>query len=170
MPLFCKFDDLTSADRPSRASELSVLHSRRMTDADLLQGLGVGDAAAFLRHMRQTTHTGQRLSDAVPVGEPRAFPAASHCLSLACGSGWIAAGDAVCAFDPLAALGIGYALTSGIQAARIADAWFRGDHELAAAYPADIARHNAVYAAQSKHLYAAERRWETEPFWARRRG
>jgi flavin-dependent dehydrogenase len=139
-----------------------------MTDADLLRGLGMVDAVTFLARMSTTRHVAGRLAGARPVGEPRAFPAESHVLSQPCGAGWVATGDASCAFDPLASLGIGYALTSGIQAARIADGWLRGDDSLALAYPNDIARHVATHGARSRETYAAERRWPSEPFWLRR--
>jgi flavin-dependent dehydrogenase len=141
-----------------------------MTDADLLRGLGVNSARDFLTRLSATRHVSARLAGARPRGDPRVFPAESHILSQPCGAGWVAAGDANCAFDPLASLGIGYALTSGIQAARIADGWLRGDDGLASAYPDDIARHVAAHGAQSRAIYAAERRWPSAPFWLRRHG
>jgi flavin-dependent dehydrogenase len=141
-----------------------------MTDADLVRGLCVDSIADFMAQLSMTKHISRRLADARPLAEPRAFPAESHVLTPPLGVGWVAAGDASCAFDPLASLGIGYALTSGIQAARIVDEWLRGEDGLAAAYPADIARHATTYFSQSREIYAAERRWDAEPFWARRHG
>jgi hypothetical protein len=102
-----------------------------MTDADPLRGLGISITTDFLAALSVTRHVAARLDGAVPVSEPRAFPAESHVLNPPCGPGWIAAGDAACAFDPLASLGIGYALTSGIQAARIVEQWLRGEDGLA---------------------------------------
>jgi len=139
-----------------------------MTDADLLRGLGVDTVDGFMNRLSSTTHVAARLAEARPLTEPRAFPAESHVLTPPCGVGWIAAGDAACAFDPLASLGIGYALTSGIQAARIADEWLRGENGLAAAYADDIARHAAVNSAQSRDIYSGERRWPSSAFWQRR--
>jgi flavin-dependent dehydrogenase len=141
-----------------------------MTDADLLRRLGIGTAADFMAALSATRHVAARLEGARAVSEPRAFPAESHILHPPCGPGWIAAGDAACAFDPLASLGIGYALSSGIQAARIAEQWLRGDDGLAQAYADDIARHSSVYRAQSQEMYQAERRWPDAPFWQRRQG
>jgi flavin-dependent dehydrogenase len=141
-----------------------------MTDADLLRGLGISTAADFQAALSATRHVAARLDGALPLSDPRAFPAETHMLRPPCGQGWIAAGDAACAFDPLASLGIGYALTSGIQAARIAEQWLRGEDGLAQAYSADIARHADVYSAQSREMYQAERRWPDAPFWQRRQG
>jgi flavin-dependent dehydrogenase len=141
-----------------------------MVDADLLRGLGISGSGDFLAALSVTRHVAARLKGARPLSEPRAFPAESHVLHPPCGRGWIGAGDAACAFDPLASLGIGYALTSGIQAARIAEQWLRGEDGLARAYAADIARHAEVYSAQSRELYQSERRWLDAPFWQRRQG
>jgi flavin-dependent dehydrogenase len=139
-----------------------------MTDADRLRGLGIDGEAEFVAALSATLHVSARLEGTRPLGEPRAFPAESHVLQPPCGPGWIAAGDAACAFDPLASLGIGYALSSGIQAARIAAEWLRGDSALEASYAADIGRHADVYRAQSREMYQAERRWPDAPFWQRR--
>jgi flavin-dependent dehydrogenase len=141
-----------------------------MTDADLLRGHGIDTAASLVAALSATVHVSARLAGARPLGEPRTFPAESHVLRQPCGPGWIAAGDAACGFDPLASLGIGYALSSGIQAARIAEQWLRGDDTLALAYADDIARHAGVYSAQSREMYQAERRWPDAPFWQRRQG
>lgn len=139
-----------------------------MTDADLLRGLAVGDAADFLARLAATRHVGSRLAGARLVDGPHSCTARSQQLDPPLGPGWVAAGDAACAFDPLASLGIGHALGSGIQAARIAHQRLGGDDSLARAYAGDIARHFAMHAAQSRSIYAAERRWPEAPFWRRR--
>ena len=139
-----------------------------MTDADLLRGLEIDSVSGFMARLSMTRHLAHRLAGASPLAEPQAYPAETHALSQPIGNAWIAAGDAACAFDPLASLGIGYAVTSGIQAARIADEWLRDQDALGLAYPSDIARHVAACAEQSRQIYAAERRWTSEPFWARR--
>jgi flavin-dependent dehydrogenase len=141
-----------------------------MTDADLLRGLDVQQWDGLAAHLQAAPATQQRLAGASALTELRVFPAESHHLQPAGGPGWIAAGDAVSAYDPLAALGIGHALASGIQAARIADCSLRGDATLAQAYAADIQRQRAAYLAQHRQIYAGERRWTTHPFWARRTG
>jgi flavin-dependent dehydrogenase len=141
-----------------------------MTDADLLRGLRIRTAADFVAALSATQHVATRLEGAIALSDPRVFPAESHVLHPPCGQGWIAAGDAACAFDPLASLGIGYALSSGIQAARIAEQWLHGQDGLAQAYSTDIAGHAGVYRAQSGELYRAERRWPDAPFWQRRPG
>jgi flavin-dependent dehydrogenase len=140
-----------------------------MTDADLVRSLTVADRAGFLDRLQSTRHVAVRLSEARCMSDPVVHPAETHVLSPPIGRGWIAAGDAASAFDPLSSLGIGHAVSSGIQAARIASELFAGGATLANAYAADIMRHRAQFEQQSLRLYAGETRWPDAPFWARRR-
>ena len=138
-----------------------------MTDADALSSAAM-NPCAFMTLLRQTSLTATRLSGCVLTSGPRASPAGSHVLKPCLGRAWIAAGDAAAAFDPLSSLGIGHALASGIQAARIVDGRLNGDETLASAYPADVSRHVGTYLEQRRTLYGFERRWPDRPFWARR--
>ena len=62
-------------------------------------------------------------------------------------------------------MGLGYAITSGIQAARIAAG---GDKEHAQLFAADVRKHYAAYLARRPAYYAIEKRWPESPFWKRR--
>ena len=84
------------------------------------------------------------------------------------GEGWIAAGEAAVGFDPLSSMGIGYAIASGIQAARIAAGTLGGDREHAQLFAADVRRHYDAYLARRQAYYAIEQRWPESPFWKRR--
>jgi flavin-dependent dehydrogenase len=86
------------------------------------------------------------------------------------GEGWIAAGDAATAFDPLSSQGILTALYSGLRAGETVDACLRGDGGAAEAFGRQT---DALYAAYLRNrvlFYAAEGRWATRPFWSRRHG
>ncbi|MCY1549135.1 hypothetical protein D9M68_852900 [compost metagenome] len=68
-------------------------------------------------------------------------------------------------------MGIGYALSTGIEAARLAAAHFadRGDvQSLRRSYGDDIRRHVDEYLTLKRGYYGAEGRFAQEPFWARR--
>ena len=99
---------------------------------------------------------------------PHAYPAESQCLSICCGPGWVAAGDAAASFDPLSSLGIGHAIASGIHAARIADERLRGGDALGRSYDSDVAHNFASFATARRSLYRLEQRFCERPFWARR--
>ncbi len=139
-----------------------------MTDVDRLRELGLEISQDFQACLSEARHIKARLVSCEMQDRPHVYPAGSHQLAPCFGPRWVAAGDAAVAFDPLSSLGIGYALTSGIHAARIVHQRLAGKEELASAYPADISRHFTNYLAQRHRLYAMERRWPSVPFWARR--
>ncbi|HEV7921239.1 MAG TPA: tryptophan 7-halogenase [Thermoanaerobaculia bacterium] len=133
-----------------------------MTDADIVRERGThlsfDDAPA----------TRARVGEARLLREPVILPAHSARLDRIAGEGWAAAGEAAASFDPLSSMGIGYALTSGINAARAADSWLRGNKDHLQVYAADVARHFDAYLDRRGAYYAMEQRWPDEPFWSRR--
>lgn len=139
-----------------------------MTDIDQLRALRLADPDVFRAQLSETSHVAATLTGGKLVAKPRVFPAESQQLEPCIGPAWVAAGDAAAAFDPLSSLGIGHALASGIQAARIVDQRLKGLEELASAFPADITRNVSAFLAQRQNLYALERRWPEAPFWSRR--
>jgi flavin-dependent dehydrogenase len=142
-----------------------------MTDSDLLQDNHASRSAFWQSALDQAPHTRARI-DGLPVLEPlRVWPAHSQWLEPCCGEGWVAAGDAAAAFDPLSSMGIGYALSTGIQAARLAAAHLSNPTDTATqqqSYSDDIRRHVDEYLTLKRGYYDAERRFAKEPFWARR--
>ncbi|WP_437618832.1 FAD-dependent oxidoreductase [Sorangium sp. So ce1151] len=135
-----------------------------MTDADLLRRDGRGAEGALCQALLHAPLTRRRLGCGRLAGRPRVAPAESACWDEVAGEGWLAAGDAACALDPLSGRGLVEALSAGLDAAR---ALLSG--------PAAIdAYGRAVHARFAEHLlvrgetYAAERRWPEAPFWRRR--
>ena len=137
-----------------------------LTDADLAAHGAVDQV--YLAALARTRHIAARLAGAERLGPPLGHPAGSQSLQPCLGQDWVAAGDAARSFDPLSSLGIGHALASGIQAARIVADRAAGGETLAAAYPADIARIGREHETRRRLLYAAERRWPESRFWRRR--
>jgi flavin-dependent dehydrogenase len=99
----------------------------------------------------------------------RVLAAGSSLLNRATGDGWVAAGDAAAAFDPLSSHGIGSALASGTSAAKAVAATLAGDDSASAAYEERLRSGYARYLWERHAYYADERRWPQSPFWARRR-
>jgi len=133
-----------------------------MTDAALLKQ---EDPASRLS---MAPATAARLGAWRPTGETALRPAWSQTLSTVAGSGWVATGDAAAAFDPLSSLGIGFALRSGIEAARVAAADLAQDDGPREAYLDSVRRITADYRRRLTALYRQERRWADAPFWASR--
>ncbi len=139
--------------------------ARNATSAPARTATGYGDLLAVTTHMRAllTTYNYQ-------LGHgPRPTAANSTRLAGFAGAGWIAAGDAAIAFDPLSSQGIFTALYAGLHAARALHAHLTGDAGALAAYDRNL---TAIYAAYLHHravFYRLESRWAQQPFWHRRR-
>ncbi|MFD8480360.1 FAD-dependent monooxygenase [Kitasatospora sp. NPDC059673] len=104
-----------------------------------------------------------------PAGAaPRRAPAHTARLADPTGDGWIAAGDAAAAFDPLSSQGILTALYTGLAAGRAVHARLVGQADALDAYRADLAAIGATYLRNHRTHYAAEQRWPDHPFWRRR--
>jgi flavin-dependent dehydrogenase len=142
-----------------------------MTDADLARRYRYQDPGAWSRNLAKSVHTRRRLQGGKLRDDGlRLHPAYSGLLRPVVGPGWIAAGDAAASFDPLASMGIGYALLSGIEAGRVAHNVLSGSGKLAQAYAERVAGHFAHYLQLRTAYYRMELRWLDQPFWRRRQG
>jgi flavin-dependent dehydrogenase len=139
-----------------------------MTDADIVRDRRLHVAGIWCEALQETNATRRRLANATLLRPPAPFPAQSQILEPLHGGDWIAAGDAAVAFDPLSSMGIGYAIASGIQAARFAAAAVEGNNLQLDLYAEDVAGHFTSYLAQRGAYYDLERRWQDRPFWKRR--
>ncbi|MDX3527848.1 tryptophan 7-halogenase [Streptomyces sp. ID05-39B] len=143
-----------------------------LTDLDLADPR-LRTAAGFLERAARTRHIGTRLDGY--AGRPPALrwaPAHGQRLAPPAGPGWVAAGDAALACDPLSSQGILTALHTGVRAARAVDrclrAGGRGVEDALAEYSAFVDGIAARYLTHHARAYADERRWPSAPFWARR--
>ncbi|NBC31623.1 MAG: FAD-dependent oxidoreductase [Alphaproteobacteria bacterium] len=139
-----------------------------MTDADLVRSAGYHRLSTWQTALERAHLTAGRVDRFALVDPPMVRAAHSQVLEPAAGPGWIAAGDAAAAFDPLSGLGIGHALSSGIHAARAAEAALRGDTALIDQYADGVAANAAAYRRTLAATYGAVRRFPDAPFWARR--
>lgn len=140
-----------------------------LTDVDLADP-GLRTPAGFLAGVARTRHLRIRLDGYDPAAATAPRWTAAHGLRLSppSGPGWIAAGDAALAFDPLSSQGILTALHTGAQAGWTIDLCLQGKAEARAAYTGFLARIEAAYRDHHAESYAQEQRWPTHPFWRRR--
>jgi len=139
-----------------------------ITDADLLKQLDLNHPQSWLTHGLTTNHIAAVLKQ---LPEPEAFRhyAINSKVALLPGDqNWIAAGDAAACFDPISALGIGHAINSGINSARVAEQYFLGNTEAGKAYSRFVLDHFGTYLDMRNGYYASEQRWADSPFWKRR--
>ncbi|MFC9330324.1 NAD(P)/FAD-dependent oxidoreductase [Kitasatospora sp. NPDC057015] len=139
------------------------------TDADL-PAAAPGDAERFRQRMLQTRHIAARAEShaLAPGSAPRRAPAHSARLDRPWGDGWIAAGDAAAAFDPLSSQGVLTALVTGLNAGDALDARLRGHRRALAEYGEGVRSAYAAYLLDHRSVHRLEGRWADRPFWARR--
>jgi flavin-dependent dehydrogenase len=95
--------------------------------------------------------------------------AASTCyLDTPIGDGWLAAGDAAFAFDPLSGQGLVKALANAFWAAYAAADLLAGKAEAAAKYRQVVLGEVAPFLEQRREIYQRETRFAAKPFWKRR--
>ncbi len=140
------------------------------TDPETCRRLGLRHPTAWLCRLAETRHLGARLDGSAldPAGLA-AWPASSFRLDPAHGPGWLAAGDAAAAYDPLCSQGIHKALATGIAAGDAIARHLAGESDTFEDYGAAVARGWDEFLRLRAHLYALENRWPDEPFWRARR-
>jgi flavin-dependent dehydrogenase len=138
------------------------------TDADLAPR-GRETLLALPRLLAAAPHTAAR-AGAFPPQPSRIRRAAAHTARLdpVAGDGWIAAGDAATAFDPLSAQGVLTALYSGLCAGQAVDAALDGVPGALDGYPARLEETFSSYLRAHRMVHRAEIRWPNRPFWERR--
>ena len=140
------------------------------TDPDLHDRADWSDPLYWNRKSMQTRFVKHRIpvtrySDVFP---PQYTSAGSHHLESYVGEGWLAAGDAACAFDSLSSHGIAFALRSGIDAGLAAKDKLAGISSAGNHYDQKIRLAFRLYEEQRADLYRKETRWADHPYWVRR--
>jgi 2-polyprenyl-6-methoxyphenol hydroxylase-like FAD-dependent oxidoreductase len=140
------------------------------TDPDILARVAPWRPSAWWSLLQASEATGAwiTLHQSEPPATVRIAPAMSALLPRLAGDGWIAAGDAAAAFDPLSSHGIGSALAGGNRAAGAVAAALAGDPLPIRDYTDNILANYAHYLYLRHAYYAEERRWPHSPFWRRR--
>jgi flavin-dependent dehydrogenase len=140
-----------------------------VTDDDLLPRGAQSDLGAWwLDQLRRTVQLVRRFRDAGPLQRLMVRSARSQHIDPACGTGWIAIGDAAMAFDPLASQGIAKALHHGKRAAGHIAAYLGGDTSALQRLALEFEGEYAAYRTTRADYYRLEKRWLGSAFWSRR--
>lgn len=139
-----------------------------MTDGDLPTSRQVRSNEGFLTLLASTRRVSTYCDDEPRlIRTPRSAAANSSRLAQLCGPGWIAAGDAAIAFDPLSSFGIVVALRTAEWAATFV-AHALANHPLPDdQYATAVSRLYTYYLRERGRRYRAERRWSESTFWTR---
>lgn len=140
-----------------------------MTDPDIANRLQVCRSDFWRAHLDQMPVLGQQMKQVFFTQSPRSIPCYSSYLQEAGGNDWVAVGDAVASFDPIASTGIPTALANGIHAAFIAVDSMFSKGELLKTYAQSIEQDFKQYLQTQWQYYQRETRWPNALFWARRR-
>lgn len=139
-----------------------------MTDADLLPAGGITALEEVWKGaLSRTIYTASRAAGYGPAGPVRTTRSESGCMDPDAGEGWITAGDAAMAWDPLSGSGYTRALRSGFEVAECVEAAIGGRTTLLAR-EADLAQRFASYLSRRNQYYGMEQRWQSSTFWQRR--
>jgi flavin-dependent dehydrogenase len=139
-----------------------------MTDPDIARAQRVDRESGWREALSRTRFIADLVPRCAAVAEV-VRPAGSAYLQDPCGEGWIAAGDAACAHDPLSGQGITRALRSGILASfAIHDVLYKGSPEGLERYRGFLRQGWRGYLSARHRFYAEENRWSERAFWHRR--
>lgn len=136
-----------------------------MTDSDIAKKIGIIDNWNVL--VKKTTHIKKAIRGKL-ISTPQIYPAYSHIIQKIPKRNWLPAGDVASSFDPVSSMGIGYAILSGIHAARKAYEQLTGDTISISNYMGNINENFQQYLSRRSYYYQTETRWKDEPFWQRR--
>jgi flavin-dependent dehydrogenase len=139
-----------------------------MSDTDLIREMNLRSAARWNALLAESVHTRHRVENARALGPPMIFGAQSHILRPMGGHGWLAAGDAAMAFDPLSSQVITTALRSGKLASFVAADYLLREVDTHQRYSEMGEKEYAEYQRAKHAYYSEEQHWPTAPFWARR--
>jgi flavin-dependent dehydrogenase len=140
------------------------------TDADLPAARIAHDRNALLAHTASAGELRSLLaSSGFAADDESGFTAAHSAILDPCaGDGFLAAGDAALAFDPLSSQGLLNALYTGLAAAEATDSHLRGDADALPRYRQTIAVIGDTYRQHLALWYGMEQRWPKAEFWKRR--
>jgi flavin-dependent dehydrogenase len=138
------------------------------SDPEILRLHRLAEPGSWTRLLDSAPHTRRRIG-AKSSDHPVVFrPCGSQFLESAAGDGWIAAGDAAACFDPLASMGVGHAISSGIHAARAAHDQLCGSGSVRSQYAMHARRNFRRYLELRGYYYGLEQRWPEARFWSGR--
>jgi flavin-dependent dehydrogenase len=142
------------------------------TDADLAAASDARSAEALLARAARLPELGGILAASGFAADASTGVCAAHSAALAppAGEGWLAAGDAALAFDPLSSQGLFNALYTGLAAAEAAHRHLDGDAGALPEYATGLAAARSAYDDHLVAWYGQERRFAAQPFWRRRHG
>ncbi len=140
-----------------------------MTDADLVDRKPNGWTEHWQVQLKASKLTGSRIENASSVEHVRVCAAHTQFAETVYGLGWLTAGDAAMAFDPLSSAGIAKNIELSIRAADYIDGYLANSNPAVFADYANALKQEFQQYIEAFHdYYGREQRWRNSPFWKRR--
>jgi flavin-dependent dehydrogenase len=142
------------------------------TDSDIVSDHELSKPANWHALLQKTRYIKNRIAGFDPAGvNIWARSAHTHISNITSTRNFIAIGDAMVSFDPISSMGIGFAISSGCNAAAVVMLELtEPDTNRIAVYQSDVNRIFNNYLQQQKKIYQQEKRWPESEFWKRRAG
>lgn len=138
------------------------------TDADIVKEKQLHKAENWKGLLVKTVHAKRRMANSVASESLWVRSAHSKRVESTEQPNFIAVGDAAASFDPVSSLGIGFAVSSGCNAARAIIQAQEGRDSSMEVYRRAIDHIFTNYLQTKARYYAQEKRWPNAPFWKRR--
>lgn len=139
------------------------------SDAGIIRQNALRGRDGFLAHLERTSHISAELAGWRFVdGSQMTCAAPSFFLDEVAGAGWLAVGDAACAYDPISSQGIHKALSDGVRAGHAIAASLGGSEVMLGEYQASMGARFQQYLDGRNFFYGLEQRWPTSSFWMTR--
>lgn len=140
-----------------------------MTDPDIAHKMQSCHPDVWRGLLKELPFMGKAVEGVIFPDKPRSFPCFSSYLKEAGGKDWVAVGDAVASYDPIASSGIPRALANGMHGAFMAVDGLFSNGDLLKTYSQSIEQDFKQYLQTQWQYYQRETRWPDAVFWARRR-
>lgn len=153
----------------SAALTKQIMVMTYFSDFELLSKQKLNRTVQWQEYLKQSQHMRKRIEGMTLIDDSVwVRPAGSHFCKFAQLKNYLPVGDAACAFDPISSMGIGFAITSGCQAARIignslSEANFAVQSK---SYQQDLSTQFNQYLTLKQQFYCKEQRWQNAPFWS----
>jgi flavin-dependent dehydrogenase len=140
------------------------------TDADIVSELDISKPSVWNQLLQSTKFIKERIAGFNPKEIATWTKSAhTHISDLSTSNNFLAIGDSMAAFDPISSMGIGFAISSGCNAASVAMLELtEPDTNRIAVYQNDVSRIFDNYLQMQKKVYKQENRWPSSKFWSRR--
>lgn len=138
------------------------------TDADIVKQKQLHKPENWNAHLAQTAFMKRKVQGAYAEDGTWVKNAFSQLTDCTLRNHFITVGDAACSFDPIASMGIGFAISSACHAARAIMDVANGHTETISAYQQGVQHIFNGYLGTKSHFYRKEQRWNQSLFWKRR--